>query len=786
MPLTPVTLLDMSQPTRGLHIQGAPYHTPAGFLRQATAIHHTNAGALRSRSGRTLLYSIPNAHSLTRFDDARFIGAGTTLYRNGLSLLTGLNGNRLSFTRMPPTTGNIDYLFLANGGTLHKVDTSGTVTLWGIEPPTTAFTTSFGLSTKSIDGFNDFTTWTAVDCVLADEATIALFVNSMKVTITPGDIAMFTKNITIDLSQFAAGTPPTSPDEDWIELWVRTEDPSSIERIELSFSLGNTTFGSNVYTRAVQVQQVLEPFLQQSDVQRHGISDFEDSFFNQRRIVARDYLATPQDRIRLQEFVAQAALPATRHTWVQLRLPKSSFTRQGSSASLTWADVQSVRFTIITNNQGSDDIILYLDTMQLHGRVGHQGDYEYYSTFFNSTTGTRSNPSPVTRYARAAREVITFNAVPTSPDTQVNRRELWSTIGNGTIPFRIGTINDNTTTTFVNNVSDFQGLDSSGAYPYMENLELPLDNVRVFDTFRDVLYDAGVTFWLDSASGRKGRVYYSPADRHEVTAGHIDVTDDDDPLMKLVTYNGIRYVFAEGGVYRIEGLQAYRTRKVENIPGVMDAQRFTVTRVPEGILWQANDGIRLFDGARTELIADERIGTLFRGETHEGIPPFEGTCATYARNEYLISDGTTTLAFNRSTGQIRSLGFGCSALYYEDDTDTLLAALSDGVYAIEEEDITTDNGTAITCAITTPAIALEEQWGSYVHRVYIKANTHGAQCFPTLTLGNASLPLPPFISTSDEDVLEYPIGRTAPWARIALQGTAPLEIFKIWLDIYNP
>ena len=48
--------------------------------------------------------------------------------------------------------------------------------------------------------------------------------------------------------------------------------------------------------------------------------------------------------------------------------------------------------------------------------------------------------------------------------------------------------------------------------------------------------------------------------------------------------------------------------------------------------------------------------------------------ATFARDEYLLSDGSQTLALSVRDGAWRALGFGCSALFYELDVDAIVAS----------------------------------------------------------------------------------------------------------------
>ena len=125
----------------GLVVSGPKESAPAGSLRRARGIRSTNYPAIRSRPGSTLLATLPAAaHSLYRFGDVRWAGAGTVLYREGVSVRTGLDSSRLAFVSMPPTVGVTDALFVAGGGTLFKADAAGVTSQWGIDAPTSALT----------------------------------------------------------------------------------------------------------------------------------------------------------------------------------------------------------------------------------------------------------------------------------------------------------------------------------------------------------------------------------------------------------------------------------------------------------------------------------------------------------------------------------------------------------------------------------------------------------------------------------------------------------------------
>lgn len=124
---------------RGLWVNGPREATPQGYWRRLTATHSIRERQLRTRDGTTVDTSVGAAHSLGRFDDVRFQAATSILYRNGVSISTGLDGTPLDFVVSQPRTGTeAEFLFQCGGGRVEKVDTAGTVTQWGIDPPSDA------------------------------------------------------------------------------------------------------------------------------------------------------------------------------------------------------------------------------------------------------------------------------------------------------------------------------------------------------------------------------------------------------------------------------------------------------------------------------------------------------------------------------------------------------------------------------------------------------------------------------------------------------------------------
>ena len=264
----------------------------------------------------------------------------------------------------------------------------------------------------------------------------------------------------------------------------------------------------------------------------------------------------------VQADISQTFIPNLHDNWVLLRIPKAIFIRAGTSAN-TWANVAAVRLGVSANSGGG--ITAYWDDLKLGGGSGMQGDYKYQVVFKNSATGSRSNPNPTeVSVASVNRSSVVLGNLPLSPDSQVNQREIYRTVGNGTLKFRIATIEDNTTTTFTDGVGDFAGLDSSGAN-LMSSFQLQTDNVRPDDSWDDCAAPfAGSMWWARSPNtGEKGRIFYSPPGRAEAAPNFLDLTGDDEPTQKIVIWNGSIWCFTIAGLYQISGTaEPFYTRKI--------------------------------------------------------------------------------------------------------------------------------------------------------------------------------------------------------------------------------
>jgi hypothetical protein len=794
MPTQPHTLYDPNVPVRGLRLVGSEDAIPVGAFRRYVGVARESLGILEARPGSTLV-TASAAISLTRFNDVRFQAtAAGTLLRAGSSILTGMDGNRLTFLMMPPSlepdltaTAIADYLFVTGGGLLRKVDTAGTVTNWGIAKPTSDPTAAaVAQKSKQIDPLDSQATWSGTNATLADESTILQEgTNSLKMTVAKNTVGSASKAIATDLTQFSVAGDTT--DEDYIQVWARVDNPANLEYLQIVFDIDGGDFADDYYTRLIFAAEIPDISEHLSIKTKKGLAS-DPRVTDQESIFVGNAVAGTVSRETADDILnglGQVAIRDGQDEWVRLRVPKRSFIRAGGNTAKGWADVAAVKLTAKTSNRGS--AIVYWDDLSMVGGGPMIGTYKYKVTFRNTATGHRSNANAGTVTVEdLERQSVTLSSVPTSSDSQVDQREIWRTVGNGTLYFKIGTIDDNTTTTFTDEVVDFALMDLAGGFDVLTSTQLPTDNTPPAATYDDVVGPhEGRAWWCrDSAVGAKGRLYYSPIGRPEGVDAFITVTDDDDPTQKSVIWDRSLYVFTETRIFRILGSdEPFQPVAVFGAPGT--TLWGTIVPTPFGILYEAKDGIRLFDGAVSRLIS-EALGQLFEGRAIATYAAFEGITATATPNEYLISDGNVTLGFSPEFGW-RDLGVGCTALHYEPDSKALIGSVGNKVLVLEVEGQTDDNGTAITFEIQPPTLRTGSNLDAAVQRLYVEADTGGDPVSVDMILDGSVVALPDLI-LNGRGTQEYSINRKATRATVRIGGslTKALRIYHIEVDVYVP
>lgn len=717
-----------------------------------------------------------NAHSLHRYNDLRFYGLDTRLFRNGAAIFDGFDGSRLSFVRMAPTqntdvrqTQVPDHLFVAGGGVLKKVDAAGHVTNWGIEPPPDGFTINFqNPNFLTIDQFEVASTWTAASASLADETVIVVSGKSMKMSVAANLEGKATKPHTLDFTQLDG---VLSGDADVISVWIRIDHPENIDQVGIDFDISDGTFSHDMFARTCLVTDVQLPRKQPGTASLDSIVDAQSTFVESSNVLS----PTESDNIVSQ--LAPMDVPIT-DVWINLRIPKLAFIRSGFDETLGWNNIHAVRLRIKTNSRGP--VVVYWDSMELQGGAGLQGRYRYYVTYTNDRTGSRSNPNPnFVEIEDVRREALKLSNLPQPTDPQVTHIEIWRTLGDGSFYFFVDKVPVGVTG-YVDVVADFTGLGSS-TDSVLSNTQLTFDNIKPSDMFEFACGPHRGSMWWcgDLEEGKGGRVYYSPPGRAEGVKSYIECTSADDQTQCLVMWNGSMYCFAESGIFEILGTQEpFVPRRITGCPGT--TKPFSVVRTPAGIAYEAHDGVRMFNGNISLLLYFDAVNKIMRRETVEGIAGFVPEFATYGRDEVMFGDGVVTLACNLTNGRWRELGISANALYYEDDTGEVMAAFNDDVLALEHPASVDDDGAGIAFDVKTPEVLLDPNQIVRIGMIVVDADTRGQQLTAYLSIDRVETVLG-LVQTNAQSKVELPADRSGRRASVRLEGSLHdiVEIFHI-------
>lgn len=414
------------------------------------------------------------------------------------------------------------------------------------------------------------------------------------------------------------------------------------------------------------------------------------------------------------------------------------------------------------------------------------GTYKYYVTFYNSTTGSRSNPNPTPPSITlgAGRQVLLSN-VPTSADTQVTRREIFRTLVNGARYFKIGEIANNTATTFADNIADTSAS--------VLSQEVQFDNAPPYADFRLAWGPLHQRVWWArpiSLGAQTGRAFYSPPGRPESMAGFIEVCTPSEGIECGVIWGRRNWLITQQRFFLIDGDdEPFEAIPLDHIPG----SRYpgSVVTTPFGIVYFAYDGVRLFDGTTSRLIGFDPIATALRGENPSGVGLIIGVnYAAFYRNEYLAEMAGKTLALNLQTGTWRDFGVSLTGLHHENGNQQRLfgAIGSNNVYSIED----TLSGGSLD---DNQPIAIDWEIGGALtdighfgalQRVYFDINTQSESLTASIFCDDTETTLGT-VSTASRQLVEFPV--PANWKTrvfsLRLTGSveARVELFSAAVDV---
>ena len=320
-------------------------------------------------------------------------------------------------------------------------------------PSFRASTTNTFVATDTVVGVPSFRC--SLDITIVPTDTIVS--DFLQVTATAAGLVTVTKTSALNLavaniSEGGLGTNRPIQSEDFFHIGIRGRF-EFLEEVQIRFDVDATTndFTRNFFfitLRQPDLQEVITRSqrgitAQQTQVQRDQLDEFVKS-----QLEARGFSLNEQQLKTLGDLERELLDSVNRATgegffigednspvslpgdsgdqqWTELFLPITAFQRVGTDATRTWANVAAIQISF----QTTSNVAYGFDDMWVGGTHGPDTNelpgYSYVFRGRNTTTGSRSNPSPPTRSLNMSRRRLINVIVPTHPDAQVDTVDIY-------------------------------------------------------------------------------------------------------------------------------------------------------------------------------------------------------------------------------------------------------------------------------------------------------------------------------------------------------------------------
>jgi len=224
-----------------------------------------------------------------------------------------------------------------------------------------------------------------------------------------------------------------------------------------------------------------------------------------------------------------------------------------------------------------------------------QGVYQYELTFYNSTTGVESGPSPVSvEYDLERGGLVTFNNLPVSTDPQVDKKRLYRVGGNLTA-FTLVTELGNAVTTYTDDTKD---VDVEGSL-LPSSIAAQAPNGLAFITEAYAM--------LFGAVGSLLR--FTPIGEPESWPVTYFLTFDADITGIAAVSNGV-LVFSKFKTYLVTGTgpTSLSVQVLSSDQGCLAYE--SVQTIRGAALWVSSDGICTSSGNQVDVISKDKLGKI--------------------------------------------------------------------------------------------------------------------------------------------------------------------------------
>lgn len=232
--------------------------------------------------------------------------------------------------------------------------------------------------------------------------------------------------------------------------------------------------------------------------------------------------------------------------------------------------------------------------MQGSGGLLTAGGYSYRYTFYDSATGTESDPSVASATTTAVdNDEALVSQIQVSPNPRVDMRRIYRTLVDGGTWYLAGVLNDNVTTAYYDGVID-------------ANLTTELDTDQGVPPVGSIVVSYKDRLFMTGDQNYPNRVYFSDAEKPDMwpSTYYLDIGTSDDKVVNMVEFEGKLYFMQTATITGLYGSDpdTYSWHKTRSHVGVKAPR--SVAAGPDGIYFVSHNGVYRFDGLKSVSISD--------------------------------------------------------------------------------------------------------------------------------------------------------------------------------------
>lgn len=698
---------------KGVNLQDALADLAPEELSRMVNMVSRYGEALTTRLGQTAVGSTQQGylHRLFRINDqqdssfARLAGLGATLWRGTTGAFTLIDSNYssdpLTFTAVNMPKGQTPYVLVTDRMRMRKVTRTGSVEEIGIRPAAQPVVSLIGQSLKTIATFTtsdgtDAAQWTATAGqdrsaspvasgvpILTDVlAGAAVQMETVVGSAATGYDSIMSIAKVLDLDYLAPGIKAS--DDDHIRLQFNVSDPGVLEELKIYLVCSPTFTPGAIPGNGTGNDQAWFKSFRPNDLQAYVTreeSGLAASQALQQRALLEQFKTdqTTDDRASLTNLTGALVLPRTaipmiaagKNVWAILGEPGSPLRREewqrigqdlDTPSGRGWNTI--VGIVIVVQTSTNEPITLQFSQWWLYGGSGPDNSdpgaspYDVRVRNIHSLTGSKGNPCavmPETAWVNALRQTI--SVVPQAYGDANIRQQAFLRGGSavGTTDWFFAGENTTDGGTILITASDNERITE-------ESLEIDNDQpVTSTDPFGGtvlaqivpVMFQIGEYTFALGDPNQPGRLYRSkrrapeqwPADDYN------DISPAADPLMNGGAWTTGGFVFSQQRMFAIliDAEGNWTAEPTACAEGLVGRWAFAVT--PYGIAFVSPYGVRLTQGGAPDMISDEQLGKIFRGESVNGFLPVDYTTRQAPQLEY--ADDELWLTYADSSGARR-------------------------------------------------------------------------------------------------------------------------------------